>query len=52
MGCASLVIEVEYHSLALAQHAEDRSLKGDGRQVELGEVDVGHQYTVFGDWVI
>ncbi len=52
MGRPAVVIEVEYHTLALAQHAKYGTLEGYGGEVELGEIDVGHQHTVFGGWVI
>ena len=48
----AIVIEVEHNALSLSEHAEDRAFERDGRQVVFGEVDVGHQHTVFGCWVI
>ena len=45
-GGQALVVEVEDHTLALAQHAEDRAGQRVGGQVELGQIGVAHDHTV------
>ena len=51
-GGPALLVEVELHSLTLAQHPEHGSLQGVGREVDVGEVGLVHEHAVAGDGVV